>query len=108
MTDHLPGAGKMMQAEPVAWMTRFDDPERGSYGKPADTHLKRDEAERQVQRHADKRLCRLRIEPLYTHPQPPHDDTALLAQCLEVLDGFGTPDHHPFRVLCDALKERLK
>jgi hypothetical protein len=56
----------LRQQEPVAWMTRFDDPERGSYGKPADTHLKRDEAERQVQRHIDKRLCKLRVEPLYT------------------------------------------
>lgn len=54
------------EQEPVAWMTRFDDPERGSYGKPADTHLKKDEAERQVQRHIAKRLCKLRVEPLYT------------------------------------------
>jgi hypothetical protein len=51
--------------ESVAWMTRFDDPERGSYGKPATTHLTQDEAERQAQRHIQKRLCKLRIEPLY-------------------------------------------
>jgi hypothetical protein len=59
-----------VQAEPVAWMTRFDNPERGSYGKPADTHLKRDEAEGQVQRHIYKRLCKLRIDPLYAVPVP--------------------------------------
>jgi hypothetical protein len=51
--------------EPVSWMTRFDDPERGSYGKPATTHLTQDEAERQVRRHIQKRLCKLRIEPIY-------------------------------------------
>jgi hypothetical protein len=52
-------------AEPVAWMTRFDDPERSSYGKLATTHLTQDEAERQAQRHIQKKLCKLRIEPSY-------------------------------------------
>jgi hypothetical protein len=76
--------------EPVAWMTRFNDPERGSYEKPADTHLKRDEAERQVQRHIYKRLCKLRVEPLYAHPQsvqqplPPQSDIPLTAEQLTV------------------------
>jgi hypothetical protein len=58
------------EQEPVAWMTRFDDPVRGSYGKPADLHLKRDEADRQVHRHIEKRLCKLRVEPIYGAPQP--------------------------------------
>lgn len=52
-------------ADPVAWMTRFDDPERSSYGKLATTHLTQDEAERQAQRHIQKKLCKLRIEPSY-------------------------------------------
>ena len=58
------------EQEPVAWMTRFDDPVRGSYGKPADLHLKRDEADRQVHRHIERRLCKLRVEPIYGAPQP--------------------------------------
>jgi hypothetical protein len=59
-----------VRQEPVAWMTRFDDPVRGSYGKPADLHLKRDEADRQVHRHIERRLCKLRVEPIYGAPQP--------------------------------------
>ena len=92
--------------EPVAWMTRFDDPERGSYGKPADTHLKRDEADRQVQRHVDKRLCKLRVEPIYTAPQPQREwvgltDEDRLAIENECENMIGKPAF-------DAIEKKLK
>jgi hypothetical protein len=66
--------------EPVAWMTRFDDPERGSYGKPATTHFTQDEAERHIQ----KRFCKLRSEPLYAAP-PRREWVGLTDEEVEVL-----------------------
>ena len=99
--------------EPVAWMTRFDDPERGSYGKPADTHLKRDEAERQVQRHIDKRLCKLRVEPLYTAPQPQREWVGLTdVEWMNIVNKnhawFGLPPDQVAHEVCKLTEAKLK
>lgn len=76
-------------ADPVAWMTRFDDPERSSYGKLATTHLTQDEAERQAQRHIQKKLCKLRIEPSYA-AQPRKEWVGLtdedMQECIKTAD----------------------
>lgn len=34
-------------------------------------------------------------------------DRELMQQTLEALDQFGSAEHHPFRTLCAALRERL-
>jgi len=85
-----------VRQEPVAWMTRFDDPVRGSYGKPAGLHLKRDEADRQVHRHIERRLCKLRVEPIYGAPQPTArrewqelTDEQIHSACLSYRHDFG-------------------
>jgi hypothetical protein len=49
-------------------MNVFDSPERGSYGKHGDVHLKEDEAKRQIDRHKQRGLVSLRTVPLFTSP----------------------------------------
>jgi hypothetical protein len=73
--------------QPVAWMNVFDDVNRGSFEKPGDTHLRLDEAKRQIERHKARGLCALRTIPLYAHP--PAADVQELERGVKYLRSIG-------------------